>query len=254
MAYLNKNVTLTQLKGLVQQNIQHKLDYMPDAFNKDQQQALQLFQKRFFLEEIVEETISFNKKLSWQNTHKNLKLTTTAEELINVFKLRSDIYVSKNYQNEFPDEIEGLNFDKYDKHSAILYYQSNNTISGSIRLIFDTNNYLPTEKNFSLEYLRMRQNKIGELSRQVVKQNNKGLGLEFKNFYKGIYEICMDNPDKINLVMASITSDHHKLYSKFGGMRVEKKMDCYGNLNKDILVLSWDIKNSSNFFKKLFLK
>ena len=154
MVYLNKNVTLNQLKELVQKNINHKIEYMPDAFNNAQKKALELFQKRIFLEEVIDESISFNKKISWDNTNKNLNLTTTAEELINVFKLRSDVYTSINYQNEFPDTIEGLNFDKYDKYSAIMYYQTNNEITGSIRLIFDTKKFLPSEKKYSFNYLQ----------------------------------------------------------------------------------------------------
>lgn len=254
MVYLNKNVTLNQLKELVQKNINHKIEYMPDDFNNEQKNALKLFQKRIFLEEVIDETISFNKKINWDNTNKSLNLTTTAEELVNVFKLRSDVYTSINYQDEFPDTIEGLNFDKYDKYSAIIYYQTNNEMTGSIRLIFDKNKFLPSEKKYSFEYLRNKSNKIGELSRQIVKQNNKGLGLEFKNFYKGIYQICINNPDKINLVLASITQEHFKLYSKFGGITIEKKLNAYGNLNIPFLVLSWKPTQSSNYFKRIFLK
>ena len=125
MVYVNRNVTLNQLKEVVQKNINHKIDYMSDDFNNEQKYALELFQKRIFLEEVIEETISFNKKISWENTNKNLHLTTTAEDLIDVFKLRSDIYLKMNYQNECPDVIEGLNFDVYDKNSAILFYKSN---------------------------------------------------------------------------------------------------------------------------------
>ena len=61
---------------------------MSDDFNLAQKNALELFQKRIYLEEIIEETISFNKKLSWNNSNPNLNLTTTAEELIEVFKLK----------------------------------------------------------------------------------------------------------------------------------------------------------------------
>ena len=238
MVYLNKNSAVAELKEL------GKRELHPNS--------LEANKKRIFLEKIIEESTSFNRKLSWDNDHKNLKLTTTAEELINVFKLRSAVYATKGYQREFKDEIEGLNFDTYDTHSAIFYYQSENEISGSIRLIFDDKHFLPTEKNISLDYLR--EHKLCELSRQVVKQSDKGLGLEFKNFYKGIYELAMHNPDKINLILASITSDHYTLYEKFGGMKIEKELDSYGNLDKAILVLSWDIAQVSAFFKKCFLR
>ena len=88
----------------------------------------------------------------------------------------------------------------------------------------------------------------------MVKQSDKGLGLEFKNFYKGIYELAVQNPEKISLILAAITSDHYDLYSKFGGMKIEKELDAYGNLDKAILVLSWNIQEVSAFFKKCFLR
>jgi len=248
MVYINKNGALTQLKTLVQESTYSH--YNP--LEAKQERVLGLFQKRIFLEEIIEESIAFNKKLSWGNEQKMLKLTTTAEELIKVFTLRSEVYATKGYQREFKDEIEGLNFDTYDTHSAIFYYQSENEITGSIRLIFDEKQFLPTEKNVSLDYLR--EHKLVELSRQVVKQSDKGLGLEFKNFYKGIYELALQNPEKVNLILAAITSDHYNLYAKFGGMNIEKELDAYGNLDKAILVLSWDIRQVSDFFKKCFLR
>ncbi len=46
MIYLNQNVTLNQLKEVVQKNINHKIDYMSDDFNSEQKNALELFQKR----------------------------------------------------------------------------------------------------------------------------------------------------------------------------------------------------------------
>ncbi len=252
MLYINKNITLNQLKEVVAKNINQRIDYMPSSFNEEQKKALELFQKRIYLEEIIEETISFNKNLSWEDSIKNLYLTTTAESLVDVFKLRSDIYGMKNYQHEFPDEIEGLNFDSYDKYSAILYYKSNQEVTGSIRLIFDTENNLPSEKNSSLSHLR-QTHKIAELSRQVVKQTNKGLGLEFKNFYKGIYHLTKQNNEKVNLILASITSDHEKLYQKFGGITIEDRLKAYGKLEKEILLLSWDIEKISKFFQRGFL-
>ncbi|WP_263833912.1 N-acyl amino acid synthase FeeM domain-containing protein [Sulfurospirillum oryzae] len=252
MAYLNKNGAMMEIKELATKQSHPCKECQLSISETRGKRLLGFFQKKVFLEQIIDESIAFNKKLSWDNDHKNLKLTTTAEELINVFKLRSAIYATKGYQREFQDEIEGLNFDTYDTHSAIFYYQSENEMSGSIRLIFDDKHFLPTEKNVSLEYLR--EHKLCELSRQVVKQSDKGLGLEFKNFYKGIYELALHNPDKINLILASITHDHYNLYAKFGGMKIEKELDAYGNLDKAILVLSWDITQVSAFFKKCFLR
>lgn len=63
-------------------------------------------------------------------------MVTNAEDLIDVFKLRSYVYTEINYQSQFPDTIEGLNFDVYDSHSAILAYKTNNTINATAKLIF----------------------------------------------------------------------------------------------------------------------
>jgi len=255
--YLNHNVTLNQLKEVVQKNINHKIDYMSDDFNDAQKNALELFKKRIYLEEVIEETIAFNKKLTWDNSNPNLKLTTTAEDLIEVFKLRSDVYTEIsnlhkeiNYKDQYKDEIEGLNFDKYDKNSAVLYYKNSDKITGTTRIIFDSKSKLPVEKKFSFDYIREKDNRIAELSRLAVKQK-KGLNLEFKNLFQGIYHIIVNN--NIDIAIAVILKDYFKLYTKFGGIQVEKEVDSYGTIDTSNLVVSWNPYIASKFFKKSFL-
>lgn len=255
MIYINKNVTLHQIKELVQVNLNKHISYMSDEFNNEQKKALELFQKRIFLEEIIEETISFNKKISWENCNKNLHLTTKAEELVDVFKLRSDIYLKMNYHNECPDTIEGLNFDTFDKSSAIVFYKSNKEITGSIRVIFDSKQKLQSEDKQSFDYLRKPHNKLFELSRLVVKQNNKGLGLEFKNMFKGVHQLCTKNKNEKDLVLFCVMQSHYKLYSKFGGIKIEKSLEeGYGKIENPFLILSWEPHLASQYFKKVFLK
>jgi len=253
MIYLNKNVTLNQLKEVVRKNISQSINYMSDDFNIEQKHALELFQKRINLEEIIEESIKFNRNISWENSNANLKLTTTAEELINVFKLRSDVYRSKNYQNEFIDEIEGLNFDKFDKSSAIIYYQNNNEITGTVRVIYDSKNLLPTEKVHSYNSFRQDKKKIAELSRCIVKKDGKGLKLDFKHLINGLYNICMHEDNKIDLAVVGFGTEIYKLYSKFGGITIEKELDTYGSLKIPNMIISWDMSQASTFFKKAFL-
>ena len=168
---INKNNALIELQQLVEQNIDKKLSYMPDSFNKQQHQALELFKQRLFLEKTIDEALSFNKNLVFPNENKNLHLACTAEDLIDVFKLRSDVYTSINYQEEFPDTIEGLNFDKYDSNSAILFYKNNKIVTGTTRLIFDSNKKLPTEDKFSFDNFRDQYNTIGEVSRLMIQHN-----------------------------------------------------------------------------------
>ena len=49
---INRNNSLEELQRLVEQNINKKLTYMPESFNQQQIQALELFRQRLFLENI----------------------------------------------------------------------------------------------------------------------------------------------------------------------------------------------------------
>lgn len=138
MTNINKNLALQELQKLLVLNFSKTLSYMSDDFNNNQKYIIELLTKRVFLEEIVEETISFNKKINWDSSLKNLSIVTNAEDLIKVFELRSDVYQNINYQKEFPDLIDGLNLDIYDKNSAIIFYKNDQNISGTTRLIFDS--------------------------------------------------------------------------------------------------------------------
>jgi len=248
---INKNETLTALQQLVEQNLSTKLSYMPESFNQQQLQALELFKKRLFLEKTIDEAISFNRNLIFPSENKNLHLATTAEDLIDVFKLRSDVYTSINYQKEFPDTIEGLNFDKYDSNSAILFYKNDSEITGTTRLISDSSKRLPSEDKFSFDSIRKEYNIIGELSRLIVKNETKGLSLEFKYIMAGIYTLFINN--KIDITLLGIKKEHYKMYSKFGGSNILDEIQSYGNLHQSSLILSWDPSKVSKFFKKAFL-
>jgi hypothetical protein len=252
MFNINKNNTLEVLQQLVENNISKTLSYMPESFNEQQKEAIELFKKRIFLEKTIDEVISFNKKLIFPNENKNLQLATTAEDLISVFKLRSDVYTSINYQNEFPDTIEGLNFDKYDSSSAIIFYKVDKQITGTTRLIFDSIHKLPSENKLSFDEARKKYNSIGELSRLIVRKNTNGLGLEFKNIMAAIYTIFMNN--NIDMTFLAIIKEHYKLYTKFGGSEIIFNSDNYGNLGHPVYILSWNPSKVSPFFKKAFLK
>ncbi len=254
MFYINKNQSLNQLENLIQQNLNKNIDHhMPESFNKEFQNALNLFKKRVFLEEVVEECVAFNKKQNWDDSWENLKLTITVEDLIEVFKLRSEVYTNINYQNEFPDTLEGLNFDKYDKTSAVIYYKNaNNKITGTTRLIFDSVNKLPSEDKFSFDDIRKQYQKIGELSRLIAKNESSGLGMEFKHLMKGAYLFFMNND--IDITLLGIKKEHYKLYSKFGGSKILAELNNYGNLDLEALILSWNPADVSYFFKRSFLK
>lgn len=251
MIYINHNSATEQLKGLIESSLNKNLDYMSNNFNEQQHHALELLKKRVFLEEVVEESIAFNKQLNWEETNKNLKLVSTVEELIEVFKLRSDVYTDIGYQREFPDTIEGFNFDRYDKNSAILFYKSNSKITGTTRLIFDSINKLPTENKVSFDNIRNKYEKIGELSRLIVGKETKGLNLEFKYLMQGIHTLFIHN--KIDITLLAIIKEHYKLYTKFGGSEIIQEMDDYGKLGHEMYLLSWIPSLASDFFKRAFL-
>ncbi|AXH10272.1 hypothetical protein CP960_04895 [Malaciobacter halophilus] len=251
MFNINKNSSLEQLQVLLTQNVSRGLEYLPQEFKKEQLKAFETFKKRVFLETIIDKTISFNKSLNFETEQNSLHLALSAEELLNIFKLRSDIYTKLNYNSEFPEIIEGLNFDKYDQNSAIIYTKTDNFISGTCRLIFDSKKKLPIEEKLNLNYLKHKHKNIAEVSRLII-NNNSGLNLDFKKLTLGIYLVLIQNDLKATISV--ISKDHFKLYSKFGGFKIEKDLSSYGKLNSNFVITSWDISNVSKFFKKAFLK
>lgn len=251
MANLNKNTLIHQLQELVDSNIQKKYDYLPQSFNSQQIEALETFKKRIFLESIIEDSVSFNKSLDWENRNSSVKLAVSPEELIEVFKLRSDVYHDINYQDEFPDPIDTLNFDSFDKNSAIVYYRRDGEITGTCRMIFDSKMKLPSEEKLSFDKQRESHGKLGEISRNIVKNRGQGLNLEFRYLMAGMHNVFINND--INLTLSGIRRDHFKLFSKFGGIDIVHEMEKYGKLDTPFLIISWNPAQASKFFKKAFL-
>ncbi|MBU1668381.1 hypothetical protein KKC13_08160 [bacterium] len=201
--------------------------------------------------QIISSAIAFNKKLIWENNSKNLYLATTTRELIEIFRLRSEVYTKIKYDNEFPDMIKGLNFDTYDENSAILYTKVNDIVTGTCRVIFDSDKKLPIDTHFPLDYLRAEGKSIVEISRLSVKHDRVGLNQEFKWLTKGVYLITLKN--SITKTISAIKDEHFKLYSKFGGFTFAKKINIYGKLPNPLIITFWDTLKISNFFKKAFL-
>lgn len=247
MVSINKNKAFRELEEII------KLRIGNDQYKaQNNSNLLEQFRQRIFLESTIEKTLDFNRNLNWNYEEENVHLVNNAEELLEVFKLRSDVFGSLNYENEFPDCISGLNFDTYDYHAAIVFCKTNNVLSGTCRLIFDTHRKLPTDEKYSLDYIREEYSSIGEVSRLVTKQDKSGLNLEFKYLTRGIYRILENNP--INASVSAMKQSHFKLYSKFGGFKVEKELKGYGHIDYDVVVTSWNPKEISLFFKKHFLE
>lgn len=253
MISINKNYSLNQLRGLVHQQFQKTSMYSDKGFSEEQKQIMEIFNKRIILEETIEEAIAFNKRLDWDMQGGFYQLTTSAEELIEVFKLRSDVYNMMKYKTEFPDMIEGLNFDEYDCHSAIIFCKKEKEYTGTSRIIFDSKrNKLPTDKKYSLYYFREEKIKIAETSRLTVKKDEGKLSLDFKNIMRAYYDIVINND--LDLIVSSIAQNHYKLYSKFGGIKIEKELKDFGELVGDFYVISWNPYEASEFYKRSFLR
>lgn len=246
-----KNNSLNELHGLIESQLNKSISNLPKKFIKQQEEALMLFKKRVFLEELIEETILFNKNTLFDKKNDFTFLVNSAEELVDVFKLRSEVYGEINYLDEFPDFIDGLNFDIFDKTSAIVYTKRNNIITSTCRLIFDSQNKLPAEEKFSFDTYRKKGLIIGEISRNIVKNRTSGLNLEFKYSMAAMHNVFINN--KIDLTLSGIKKEHYRLFSKFGGINIEKELDVYGTFDVPCVIISWDCSKASNFFKRSFL-
>ena len=84
MVYINKNMVINQLQEVVQNSFEKKLTTLPESFQKEQLHAIEILKKSILYEEVIEEAISFNRSLNWDYENVNVKLTTTAEELVDV--------------------------------------------------------------------------------------------------------------------------------------------------------------------------
>lgn len=251
MFLVNKNNLLNELREVVVNNLSKPLDYMPNSFNEEQLKAIELFKSRVFLEEIVEETVSFNRSINWQEIFPALKLLQNPEELIDIYKLRSDVYGQMGYHTEFPDPIESLNFDIFDKTSAIVYYERNKEITATCRLIFDSQNKLPSEEKFSYDEYRKKYKVIGEISRNMVR-NRMGLNREFKYLMAGMHTIAKHN--KLDMFYSVILKDHLSLFKKFGEVEVIKEFESYGTFNQNFVIIQGNPQNESNIFERSILK
>jgi len=203
------------------------------------------------LSKIIKNTIDFNKKLYEIGTLDDVSLATTVEELMEIFVLRSHVYHEMGYSNEFPETIKGLNFDKYDECSAIVYAKRE-VITGTCRLIFDSKNKLPIDAKYTLDNLRNKSKDRGlvEASRVIIK-DLEGLKPEFKLLTIDSYKILAS----YNLNAVSVmTEEHLKLYKKFGGLSIEKKFQGYGTLKNEFFLTLWETSKISPFFKKIFLQ
>jgi len=207
-------------------------------------------EKRNAATQVMYKTLSFCSSMQWYEVE-NVHRVQTPKELLEIYTLRSKIYTNLGYNHEFPDAIHGLNFDHFDEHSLILFTKVDNKISGTCRVIFDTQSKLPLDKNYSLDYLRQNNYSLAEVSRLIIATDNKGLNMEFKFLTTGVYSAMIAN-DSYKL-LSVIRKEHFSLYEKFGGFHIEASLQSYGALNNEFVVTVWELAKISRFFKKVFL-
>lgn len=201
-----------------------------------------------FLERIVE----FNSKLNFETTEKNVALATNKEDLLKIFQLRSEVYKQVGYSSEFPDPSPGMSFDSYDQNSAILYVKKNNEITGTCRLVFDSEKKLPSDKRVSYDLYRKRFGKIGEISKNIVKHDGSTLNLEYKYLMRGLYYVF--NKNEMDMTVSLIRKDHLRIFKNIGAVEVLQDVPNYGGLSEDFILMSCDPSKPTRLFLKAFLK
>ena len=198
----------------------------------------------------LEEILNFQQSLKFPKVA-NIYLASNKKELIEIFTLRSRVYKQMGYDKEFPSFIEGLDYDNYDKSSAILYTKHNNKITGTCRVIFDSIKTIPLEKNFSFANFRKESKTLAELSRLIIEKQNNGLGQEPKLLTKGTYHLLKAN--NISTLVSVMKEENFRFYKNFGGFNKIYKFKTYGNLKEPFIVTSWEIADISKYFKRFFL-
>lgn len=100
-----------------------------------------------------------------------VKVATSSEELEKIFHLRWKLYSEYGYiePQDFPDQKLT---DIYDQHSFNVIAYKNNTPIGTARLVMPSKNGFPTEKAFNIINLNVSREKIGEVSKLCIEQNN----------------------------------------------------------------------------------
>ena len=195
-------------------------------------------------------TLQYSSNIVWEN-QEDVFLVKKPNELLEIYTLRSKIYKNMGYNKEFPDTIQGINFDHFDENSAVLYTKTKGKITGACRIIFDSGYKLPIDNNFSLEYIRRNECRLAELSRLMIVKEKKGMNMEFKYLTAGVYNLMVEN--KYDKLISVIKDEHFSLYNKFGGFEKEAAMETYGELENPFIITVWNISKISTFFKKVFL-
>lgn len=229
-------------------------------YEKNINHAINSSTKKKLMEILYYSTLLNQETLFDKNLIGIANIAKKPEEIIEIMKLRYNVYKELGYNKEFNTEIPGLDFDRFDKNSIFVIYSRNNEITATTRIIKDTVEGLLSEKKYDLKTgfneIRienwLEHKKIAELSRTVIKPEYQKSGIEFRSMFSDLYNIGKST-DIGNYLMVMPKDMYHALYEKCG-MEIIKEIENYGNIDKQSVIIKWDINNINPFFKRIILK
>jgi len=166
------------------------------------------------------------------------------------FSLRYVVYCEEiGYlpKERYPNKIE---IDEYDSVSKIFVVKKKGQVIGTIRVVPNHNNLLPTEKYFNeAKRITKSMKKYAEVSRFVVNRNYRGTEVTI-----GLIKIVILYAYKNNFTHYLITcpAPHEKIYNKFGFKRVTKPYRYQGVNDKHLsITMVNDILDSKKKISKM---
>jgi predicted GNAT family N-acyltransferase len=123
--------------------------------------------------------------------NQNIKVIDSFDEFLQMSKLRSLVFSKVDgFNDEFPEEISGIQYDKFDKNSINLIYKIDKEVSGTLRVILNekeglqSQEYLPEFNKNVCEFSRLASSikyRDRHISTQLINECftiSKSIGLE----------------------------------------------------------------------------
>lgn len=140
-----------------------------------------------------------------------VKIATSQEDLEKVFRFRWKIYSKYGYI-EPEDFADQKLCDKYDKHSLNIIALKDDVPVGTVRLVFPSNEGLPTERAFNIINFNFPKNEVGEVSKLCLSDDCKDKKIRKKIFLilmGTVYKLSKKNKIKYWLVGISPSLREH---------------------------------------------
>lgn len=217
---------------------------------------------RLDLDKIITQNQAFINSQDFK-THQltpEIEILTSSDDLIEMMKLRSEVFDPiPNFKKEFPDGQLGLNFDKFDKYSVNLGYKQDGKITGTVRIIMDSELGLQSEEVYNpiIGFNKLRQHhksngkSICELSRLAVDPKARAR----KTFEQilgasGLHAI----ENNIGTQLSSMAQKTYQLLLSKVGMTILKDIPNHGKINIPCYILDWSPANFTDHYKNRFQK